>query len=579
MKKRFVCLLLSLVMVLLCFFGCAEDTREKVMADIGEEASKDAVTLSMYLMAEQPVSEQQELLMETKVNEITQKKFNIKLDLRYYTPDEYYTTLETHLQQMKEFYDGGAVGQIVDIPVYVGENGLPQVFYPSIEEFDVDIFYFSGYERYYTYKESGYLKDMTEQFNVSSKAWKAVINNTLLNSYYTANGTYHAVPTNRAIGEYTYILLNKDALDKTNNAAKDITSLTCDDCQDMLSIIAGNYREEFVPLYSATGELDVLGVQYFNINESGFLDDGFSILGGTYNPDWKAGVLDSFPDFMGIAGASDKGHKGFVDQVQILKSYEFNGYYATEQETESADKPFAVGYFKGGPEDIKQYLNDYEVVVLEKPTIKFDDLYESLFAVSEYTNSLSGSAEILTFLNTNEEFRNLILYGVEGENYTWVDSDILDETGKPYRVVSRQTKDPDKVYVMDALKTGNVALAYDAEGENPIVNAQIFDHNADLQPGLVSGFSFYTGLKTEAISAENFATLLNINALSAGYYERIMAAVNQEELDKVFSDMNKDLASAEMAKINSKDASSKTPVSYYYGWLKEKKLYVPPMGG
>ena len=57
MKKRLSCLLLSVLMVVLCFAGCAEKTGEEVMIEIGEKASKDAVTLSMYLMSEEKVSE------------------------------------------------------------------------------------------------------------------------------------------------------------------------------------------------------------------------------------------------------------------------------------------------------------------------------------------------------------------------------------------------------------------------------------------------------------------------------------------------------------------------------------------
>ena len=148
MKKRLISLLLSAIMILFCFAGCAEKTGDEVKQKIGEEASQDAVSLSMYLMSEQRVSEKQEALIEEKVNELTEAKYKVHLDLRYFTPDQYYTRLDADLAEMTEFYDGEGIGRQDYEPVYTDEDGLPVTFYPPIQEFSVDIFYFGGYEKY-----------------------------------------------------------------------------------------------------------------------------------------------------------------------------------------------------------------------------------------------------------------------------------------------------------------------------------------------------------------------------------------------------------------------------------------------
>ena len=75
MKKRLSCLLLSILMIALCFTGCAEKTSAEVLEKIGEESSDGAVMLSMYLLSEEAVSEEQELAMEAAVNAITEKEF------------------------------------------------------------------------------------------------------------------------------------------------------------------------------------------------------------------------------------------------------------------------------------------------------------------------------------------------------------------------------------------------------------------------------------------------------------------------------------------------------------------------
>ena len=613
MKKRLTCLLLSAIMILLCFAGCAEKTGDEVKKEIGEEASQDAVSLAMYLMSEQPVSKKQEELIEQKVNELTEAKYKVHLDLRYFTPSEYYEKLDADLATMKAFYEGGAVGKTTEEPQYIDENGLPMIYYPPLEEFDVDIFYFGGYAKYHEYMQLGYLSKLTESVDGKAKALKAVINSDILSSFKSVNGNdFYAIPTNRPVGEYTYLLLNKDVLEATQYSPNDIKSLTSENCQDLLSIVNEHMREGengFVPLYSATGELDILGAEFFGVDSNGLFTNEFSVLGGTYSYDWEWGKMDSFANMDNILTSADNGNMSIKDQITVLKEYEFDekengtGYYATEEE-KAANKPFAVGYIKGGPTDVSQYADDYEIVPVAFPTLRTADLYESMFGVSSYTSSLSGSMSIIAYLNTDEEFRNLILYGVEGENYVWKDSEILDENGNPYRVVERLTKDEEKRYEMDVLKTGNVALAYTASDENPLEKLYYSDHYADMKKEWALGFSFYEAFYTydkiantpEGETAPNpimdpearemFASpkVLNegeedksLTAFSKQVYDDIMAAKTKAQLDDVFEKISNKFSDPEenMIKITSTADANLSPVSIYRAWLKSKGILNP----
>ena len=102
MKKKILCLALCVLMIVASFVGCAEKSRDELMNQIGEETSKGAVTLTMYILAEDKVSAEQELLVENAVNDIVDS-YKIKLDLKYFTEDEYYTTLEKNLARMKTY--------------------------------------------------------------------------------------------------------------------------------------------------------------------------------------------------------------------------------------------------------------------------------------------------------------------------------------------------------------------------------------------------------------------------------------------------------------------------------------------
>ena len=539
MKLKLSCLLLSALMIMFCFAGCADKDKADVMNKIGLEASEGAVTLSMYLMSEAPVSDEQELAMEAAVNAITEKEFKVHLDLKYFTADKYYETLEADLKKMTEYYSGDGIGKKEDTPVYTDENGLPVTYYPPIEEFDVDIFYFGGYDKYVKYSEAGYLKDISTEVDGSAKALKAVINTNLLNQVKALNGKYDMIPTNRAIGEYTYLLLNKKVLQETQYAASDITSLVDEDCQDLLSLVDDIFGDEYVPLKSYTNELDLIDVEYFGVDANGMMTDDFSLIAGTYNNSWVYGAAGSYPEMSHILNTKDSGRLSAQEQIKVLKGYEFNGYLGDEAD---ADKPFAVGYIKGGAEVVEKYGDDYEIVPVQMPKLETEDLYEHVMAISEKTNSVKQSAEIITHLNTNEEFRNLILYGIEKENYIWVDAigedgnPVIDEDGNVYKVVSRITDDPDKVYVMDKNKTGNVVYAYPAVGENPLASDYALAQNQDLQLDYTLGFNLYNASFAK-LGDLDLTALKAVTVASASFYQKIVDAKTEDALNAVLDEI------------------------------------------
>jgi hypothetical protein len=587
-------------MIMFCFAGCAEKDKSDVMNKIGEEASEGAVSLSMYLMSEEEVSDEQELAMEKAVNAITEKEFKVHLDLRYFTPDKYYQALEADLAKMTEYYSGDGIGKEEATPVYTDEDGLPITFYPPIEEFDVDIFYFGGYDKYVKYSEAGYLRDISTEIDGSAKALKAVINTNLLNQVKVLNGKYDMVPTNRAIGEYTYLLLNKKVLQETQYAASDINSLVDEDCQDLLSLVDDIFGDEYVPLKSYTGELDLIDVEYFGVDENGMMTDGFSLIAGTYSNSWAYGAAGSYPEMSHILNTKNCGRLSAEEQIKVLKGYEFNGYLGDE---EDADKPFAVGYIKGGAEVVEKYGDDYEIVPVQMPKLDTADVYEHVMAVSEKTNSVKQSAEIITHLNTNEEFRNLLLYGIEKENYVWVDAigedgnPIIDEDGNVYKVVSRLIEDPEKLYVMDKNKTGNVIYAYPAVGENPLASDYALEQNQDIQLDYTIGFNLYNASFAK-LGDLDLTALKAVTAASAGFYKKIVDAKTEDALNAVLDEIKAYVEGADVkavldmpgmeeapeADAPAEDGGEDAPVeeekeytsvaAYYDEWLTAKALKV-----
>ena len=553
MKKKILCLALCVVMVASLLVGCGEKNRDEVMNKIGKDTSDGAVTLTMQILAEDAVSKEQETLVENAVNDIFDT-YNIKLDLKYYTAENYYKVLEENFKTMKEFYKGNKEGiatRAPEEPVYTdANNGLPITYYPPNEEFQVDLFYFSGYDRYLQYKKNGYLQDFSGRLIDSASKLKGGISSILYEGVKTVNEKYDMMPVNAPVGEYTYMLVNKDILNSTQTSINEITSPVSDKCAELLDMVS-TYYPAYTPFYSSEGVLAFDDIEFFGIDGKGFDNGEFSLVAGAYDSDWTYGSADAYPPM-------DKMPDALKDQIKRLKGYEFKGYYTNEDEA----APFAVGYIKGGVEVVEKYSDEYEITVIEAPKLTTEALYENAMAISAFTTDATQSARVLAELYSNEELINILVNGIEGENYIWTTSDVLDENDNPYKVIEKQVKDEKYIYNIDPYKIGNVAKVYPTVDDDPARAQKIFDQNADAKADLTLGFSFYG-------SDISLAPMKKAAELSADVKAKLLAAKDEAELDAVLAYMDELAEDEDIKKIFDGD---KTASSYYTSWLKKKKI-------
>ncbi|MBQ7384828.1 MAG: hypothetical protein IJV72_08585, partial [Clostridia bacterium] len=378
MSKRILCLLLAVIMLsTVVLAGCSKKDDETIKEEISEEASESTITLSMYLMSEEEVSEDKVEELEAAVNKITKSKFKTKIDLRYFTEEEYNEALDKAFLDtedakeakkkaeaaLKEAIKKGeattaASTEETEEETVVNEYGVTELKYPPIEDYQVDIFYLGGYDKFAEYFTKGWLSRLDEELASSSKLLNDYVTPEFLTHMKAMKGGTYAIPNNTVVGEYTYMLLNKDALAKWNYAVSDsFTNLTCDSVQDLLDKVSRFQSDEFLPIKSFTGELDISHVKYFGLDENGNRIDSFSVMGGTYASNYKYKNQNEYYPCLNLFADA-----GFRSQMQVLTGYKEKGYYGTEAD---AAKPFAVGYIKGNYMDIESYLEDYEVVVVE----------------------------------------------------------------------------------------------------------------------------------------------------------------------------------------------------------------------
>ena len=602
-----------------CFTACGEKDDAEAVEDITEDASSLAVTLTMYLMSEKPVDDETRAQIEKAVNKITENKFKTRLKLYYYTEEEYYEKLDAAFAERDERKANGTLvsskqeAETGEDETETNEYGIVQIKYPSVTGYQVDIFYMGGKDKFVKYKDEGRLTRLDDEIGSSSIDLTTNIPAQYLSNIKSLNKGTYAIPTSKPIDEYTSLLLNKDAMTKAylrneqgTTTYNEYTSLTCDMVKDFLDLVKTDEKlsAEYYPLSTNLDSIELLmtNLKYWGVDDDGLLSEAFSVIGGYYgnnddylSPNKYAKLENLFAN------------EQFINDIKVLKSYEFEGYYNAEE-----GKDFAVGYMTGGKELVEQYGDEYEMIPVAYPRLSEEEIYSDMYAVCSYTANVGRSMKVLTLLNTDVTFRNLLLYGIEGVHYqlhtpTYTDPEdptkvvpYLDKYGSPISYVTRFEIGEEK-YSMDVNKTGNTMLAYPVfdESDKELIDLYLKQEAVTTTKqgyGIIQNqeakVSLDLGFALDANGYEvDVESLKEVKALSAEILAGIKACTSAEELDAYLTAAAKRVAeseavqnniacSLEEGKTHEKDGTVKDDATVrcgslyccYMEWLRSKEI-------
>ena len=575
------------------FGGGAETTAESGVTVDPDSGS--AITLTMYIPCEKPVAEEDRLLVEEAINKITKSKFKTQINLYLPTVDEYYETIEgimqarAYEQEQEELAKSelkkairAAKAEGVDSEVAISkfydehpewvkyqettadpdaeetapetrlnELGMPEIKYPDERENQLDIIWLSGYDKLIEYIEADQLQRLDEELSSSSKKLKQYIYTGALDAVKTAGSGTYAIPNNTVIGEYTYLLLNKSLVDKYKYSPSDLTSVV--KCADFLADVS-KYEPDVLPV---VGELPVTLTKYWSIDPDTLeVDhDKFNVIGHGIS---DMATLGSMFNFTGLFGTNAElsNTSDYAKQLIAIRTYKDLGYIT---EDTSTTKEYAMRVVKGGGELVEVYGDDFYMNVIESPRAGYEDIFGNMLGVSTYTRSLKRSMEIITYLNTNSDLRNILQYGVEDVHYE------LDEDGLLHRLNDR--------YMMDINKTGNVFMAYPEEGMPKNVWDYGKSQNTDAKTLMTLGLRFkeddFTSSDDENALEKLRSAIRAVNEYSAEVEQKLMNAQSVEELEAVMRDVASKFGTDPNIKaITNSSAQNPTPSSVYYDWLK-----------
>lgn len=542
MGKKLLCLVLVFMMLFsFVLASCSPDSSEDGEVSGTSEDDLDAdlsnrtpYTLTLWLPAGEGTTEDSVKQVEAAINDILNSQFTTAVQIRVFDEDEYeaavYEKIESISQKLEDDRAESSrrkeleqslrqegltmpettAGTEAPVETYVNEYSQSLKRYPSVSEYQFDIFLITDYDTYVDLIDKNAIMSLEDKLNGSFKNLKQYIYPSFLDLARFYRGSVYAIPNNHGLGEYKFLLTNKELAKKYDYDPADLTGSIAN-CEHFIRSVA-RYEEDksVVPLLSW---VDPVGMSYWS--EDGSWSPLASVISNdsTYNSQGTISNIFSMSDYKA--------------NFKLMKEFQEAGMIA--EDPDNVEK-FAVGVVSASSlaEVEAKYGEEYDISIYERPHATQEDLFAGAFAVSSSTKSLNRSLEVITAINTNPEIRNLLQYGVEGVHYNLNDDNqvvrILDENGK-------------STYNMNILYTGNTYLAYTEEGMDP--HQWEYDKARNLD-SILTPFSFVPGLRT-ASNASNFAELTK---LGKEYYAKLND-LKLEDVDDMFKQFSSELTSNE----------------------------------
>lgn len=565
MFKKIVSIVLATVLALGMLAACNQTSEEvDVEAADTEATSRVAMTLTLWLPTENCTAEAAEAV-SAALNRLTQAKYDTALDIKFIPRNEYADAINGRLDEIRSIEEAEeeaaeayrkwvkeqkAMGITVEeteeeteetLPLedetIVNELGITITKYPEVGQKQFDIFLVTSYSQYMDYIDNEYIQQLDGELSGSSKLLKTYIYPTYL-ALANVSGTY-GIPNNHPVGEYQYLLVNKELVDKYDYDPDSLSSVL--KCGEFIKDIGNQVKkgdlQDVVPLL---GEVEAANMHYFGINED--------------KQEWSM-IANQITNSMSYQSPcipkSIFSTNVYINTVGLMKELKELGYVGDG--TVKDGQKFAVGVVSGDPNVAAQYEDEYYVKTYAKPMMVEEDVFGAMFAVSTWSKSLARSMEIITYLNTSSDIRTILQYGVQGVHWDYEREDSKDTI----KVISND-------YKMRITDTGNVYMTYPGPGR-PMSD---WDAGKQMNLDMISSpFIKFPGVVTE----ENKQYLEELAVLSKDFKAR-MEACPFAEWDDFVTEIKKEIKANELISKNLLDNSGEVSTSilgFYNDWHDE----------
>ena len=570
------------------YFGEQEFDREKyedMKADGASDEELDAYLKKCgKLMYTNIQNEEYQLLKEKAAKALKKYLKDAKAEGRVDTDklkEEFYDLHPEYAEFANVSDDDEEETEVVEEVTSYNEYEIAEIVYPELQKNQIDIIYLSGFDRYNDYIENEWVQPLDEEIAGASRKLTDYISATLLGGVQIEGSTY-AIPNNVSIGEYTYMMIDKELFDKYYYNISDIEDVL--DCRYFLADIV-KYEKDVLPLNATYEECMNMLVWYWSMTyeeqEVTEEDEDVDIgdIGESEDDKEEEEEVklfdyyfdkegDQFSMFGTVYGGAANRNRGsirlqfsnlfnkteYLDILRELMTFKFEGYFGEAAEGQTV----AVDFIKGDSEikkamESKGYYvaengRQYYAVIAEYPEATENELYGNMFAVSAFSHFAVGrSMDIITYLNTNPTIRNLLQYGIENKNYSISEP----SEGEVLTMLNDH-------YQMSLEKTGNVFMAHPGEGKRADAWEGAREQNNESLIDPLLGFDFNTALdgdengldcdgrypSAKPKDDENYVPMGLIDKMtvkSAEIQERLDACTNINELNDLIEALKEEL--------------------------------------
>lgn len=468
MKRRLMCLLLCLLTVLpVVLTACADADKSGTEGEEMNLSFTDdtvAMTIVLYSICNESTTDAAIARVQKELNTITESTYKTHIELRLYPEAEYYQVLDQKMKELEaetelkarlaeaanqarkavkgagvttspelkaeeilldEDEEGESTESTSDYveETKVNDSGFAETVYPEATPGQMDIFLITDYTRYKDYVEKELITNVSSDLSVGFKILNSYINPLLLEGVKFDGGVY-GIPNNHVLGNYEFILLNRQLADKYYIDVDSIGSMG--DLTDYLDLVI-KYEKEYTPMVN------------YGSNLGYYIDNKPSMVGAYISSDmFEYNGTQQF-----VSAISPRLLFAFRQyQNYYITRYQYRDYITYADSIDGMDN-VACAVLTGNIDIRDRYEEDYYVLTYKNPILYQDEIFSSVYAISTYAQNSTRCMEILQLLTTNEQFCNIFRYGVKDVDYT-VDS----KTGVVHPL--------DSGYSMNPLYTGNM---------------------------------------------------------------------------------------------------------------------------
>lgn len=256
--KKFICTLLCMVLAVSVFTGCSQNSGGSTTTT----TTISPMTLTLTAITDDTTTPEAIAQVQEFMNNISKSEFKTQVELRLMTADEYVNYIErtfaaanaqaedttasaedTSADTVADTGNGvetepldneGAddSAEVVTVELVTDEYGRLVEKYPDAEQNQLDIIFMTGRDMLKDFQSKGYLAALDEELSGDAKMINKYVYPTFIEAG-KISGTQYAILNNRNLGNYKFLLIDKELADKYQF---DTTSVkTLKDCEAFLT--------------------------------------------------------------------------------------------------------------------------------------------------------------------------------------------------------------------------------------------------------------------------------------------------------------------------------------------------------